>query len=91
MELLHKLYLAIYFATGLIGRSYQSIKHKMNSMVNYQIIIGTNAGYRSGTIAVLAYMTFIVCPTPLHHQSIMLLLCIGSQCSNEAAVWIPTS
>ena len=60
------------------------------SAVNYQVTV-TNTGSRSGAIAVLAYMTFTVCPTPLHHQSITLLLCIGSQCTNEAAVWISTS
>ena len=38
------------------------------STINYQVTV-TNTGSRSGAIAVLAYMTFTVCLTPLHYQS----------------------
>ena len=42
------------------------------STVNYQVTV-TNTGSRSGAIAVLAYMTFTVCLTPLHYHAVMLL------------------
>ena len=60
------------------------------STVNYQVTV-TNTGSRSGATAVLAYMTFSVRMSYISPLSIInhvTINLVGSQCTNETAVWI---
>ena len=64
---------------GLVTRDFLTRKWYLiptQELPKYQALdelIVINTGSRSGAIAVLAYMTFTVCLTPLHYHAFMLL------------------